>query len=69
MRIALDLMQIDHGTGGDYPHLVLRDGFGNSVELYVVGDPREAFIRLSGLGQAAVSMQAKLPATKRYEYR
>lgn len=61
VRIAMDLMHVEHGDGGMYPTLVLADKFGNSVELYVDGDPREAFLLLGRLGFELTVTQAKLP--------
>lgn len=68
MRIALDLMTVEHVNEGDYAGLVLVDEFGNSVELYVHGDPREAVVRAGGMTSALTTLQSRLPAAKRHEY-
>lgn len=66
MRIALDLMFVAHGDG-DYPTLVLGDAHGNSVELYVHGDPRTAFLNASKLGFELTVLQRRLPPVKDYQ--
>ncbi len=65
MRIALDMLTVQKM---DDQRLDVGDEFGNSVELYVHTDPREAYIRLSALIQAAIALQHKLPPAKPYTY-
>lgn len=64
VAIALDELVISHRDGARYPILTLTDNSGESVDLIVCEDPREAYFRLSGLAAAATRHQTRLPITK-----